>query len=75
MIRPETLTSAMIRREMRRSTLVSVGADCAIALEIDARTANGCPPSDDERRAARQRICDAINAAAQHTCGAAARSK
>ena len=61
MVTPETLTDWQIRREMRTSSLVSMGVDCAIALKIDARTANGAPPSFDERRAARQRICDAIN--------------
>ncbi len=64
---PETLTDEQIRKEMRRSSLVSVGVDCAIALRIDSRSANGTPPTNRERLEARQRICDAINARAKDT--------
>lgn len=56
------LTREEIYREWRRTTLVSVGADCTIALKIDARTANGQPPSEAEVNAALARIAQILNA-------------
>jgi len=67
-VEPRTLTDALIRSEMHRTSLVSVGVDCAIALRIDARTANGQPPSASEIGESRQRICDAINERARGRC-------
>jgi hypothetical protein len=62
LITVETLTDAEVRKEPRRSALVSVGVDCAIALGIDARSANGNPPTTSEIREARERVAAAINA-------------
>ena len=46
-MKPEDLTKILLRREMRHSTLVSIGVDRASTLKIDAT--------------ARRRICNTIN--------------